>query len=224
MRTPYPFASHCFCLAPTVVLLCFVHACIGSEHDVFVYFSNIRAVYPALTKLVELVSNGSLFLFYPVYAFFLFRGIRTKKADDVLFALCYIAAQLLVAALLCRVVKIAVGRPRPMTGGAFVPFSFGWGYQSFPSGHTGEALGSCLPFVWRFATIAPQILPLSFGVVLAVVAYTRLHLGMHHPTDIWGGLVFGSLSGYVSWTFFNALRSQWRRFLPSRLQNWLNLA
>ena len=147
-----------------------------------------------------------------------------KKPEDIFFALSYVAAQVLIAALLCRVVKIAVGRPRPMTGGPFHPFSFGWGYQSFPSGHAGEIVGSAMPLVWRYGRLLPVLMPLGFGVLIAAVAFSRVYLSMHHPTDIWGGLVFGSLSGYASWAFCNALLTRWRNVLPRRLRSWLDAA
>lgn len=223
MRTPYPFALHGLCLLPVVALLCGIHVCLGSESAVYAYFAEIRAANPSRTAWMEIFSHGALFLFYPVYAFFFFRGLRNRRPDDIFFVVGYLLAQIFLAALLCRVVKIAVGRPRPMTGGAFEPFSFGWGYQSFPSGHTGEVIGSVMPFLWRYGRLFSGVLVVLLpGLLVAAVAFSRLYLGMHHPTDIWGGLVLGSLSGYVSWALCNALLTRWRGFLPGRVRSWLD--
>ncbi|SBV91324.1 PAP2 superfamily protein [uncultured delta proteobacterium] len=222
MRTPYPFALHGLCLLPVIVLLCGMHICIGPEDAVYAYFTAVRRAHPSWTLPVEVFTDCALFLFYPAYAFFLLRGVRNKKPEDIFFAVSYLLAQVLIAALLCRVVKIAVGRPRPMTGGPLHPFSFGWGYQSFPSGHTGEIIGSTVPFLWRYGGGRFLLLPLGFGLLIAAVAFSRLYLSMHHPTDIWGGLVFGSLSGYVSWVFCNALLTRWRTLLPRRARAWLD--
>jgi Membrane-associated phospholipid phosphatase len=197
---------------------------IGSGDAVYAYFTATREANPALTTCVELFSDGALFVFYPVYAFFLYRGIRNKKPEDIFFTLSYIVAQILIAALLCRVVKIAVGRPRPMTGGPFQPFSLGWGYQSFPSGHTGEIIGSSMPFIWRYNWARPLLTLFCFGFLIAAVAFSRIYLGMHHPTDILGGLVFGSLSGYVSWVLCKVLLTRWRELLPRRIRGWLDSA
>lgn len=212
MRTSYPFAATLLCLMPAALMLCAVRILIGPEDAVFACFTRIRAAYPHCTAIMQVLTQGMLVLFYPVYAFFLIRGLRGRRREDVLFVLCYVAAQVLVTALFGRVVKIAVGRPRPMTGGPLAPFSFGWGYQSFPSGHTAEAVGSSLPLVWRYGLGTPFLLPLGLGLVVALVGFSRLYLGMHHPSDIWGGLVFGSLSGYVSWMLFGALHTRWNRF------------
>ncbi len=222
MRTPYPFALHGLCLLPVILLLCCIHFFIGSEEAVYVYFTEMRTANPAWAKPMEIFSHGSLFLFYPIYVFFLLRGLKERRPEDIFFAVSYAVAQLLISALLCRIMKIAVGRPRPMTGGPSVPFSFGWGYQSFPSGHTGEIIGSAMPLVWRYGRIKPLAMPLGLGLLIAAVAFSRLYLSMHHPTDIWGGLVFGSLSGYVSWTLCNALLTRWRVWLPGRLRGWLD--
>lgn len=210
MRTPYPFALHGLCLAPTIILLCGIYSFVGSEDAVYAYFTAVRNANPAWTRPVAIFSDWALYCFYPVYAFFLLRGLKDRKLEDVAFAVSYLLAQLLIATLLCRIVKIAVGRPRPMTGGPFHPFSLGWGYQAFPSGHTTEIVGSVTPFLWRYGGGKALIPPLGSGLLIAVVAFTRLYLSMHHPTDIWGGLVFGSLSGYVSWVLCNAFLTRWR--------------
>lgn len=221
MRTPYPFARHCLCLAPTALLLVCIRLFIGTEDAVFAYFSALRPAFPELTHIIGIFTHGVLFVFYPLYGLFLVRGLWSRKVDDILFFVCWLAAQLLVAALLCRVIKIAVGRPRPMTGGGFVPFSFGWGYQSFPSGHTGEITGACVPFLWRYETVAPFFSALCLGVIVAAVAFSRIYLGMHHPSDIWGGLAVGSLSGYVSWMFYGLARKHWRRFASRKAALWM---
>ncbi|MCC8193905.1 MAG: phosphatase PAP2 family protein [Deltaproteobacteria bacterium] len=206
------------------LLLIGLHCFIGPENAVYGFFTAVRKAHPSWTPPMELFSDCALYAFYLVYVLFLLRGVRRKRPEDIFFVLSYLVAQVLIAALLCRVVKIAVGRPRPMTGGPFHPFSLGWGYQSFPSGHTGEILGSALPFIWRYGSRASLPLALGFGLLIAAVAFSRIYLSMHHPTDIWGGLVFGSLSGYASWAFWNALLTRWRERLPRRIRAWLDSA
>ena len=209
---------------PVVILLLCLHTFIGSEDEVYAYFTAVRQANPSWTLPMEIFTDCALFVFYPVYLFFLLRGIRNKKPEDIFFAISYLFAQILIAALLCRIVKVAVGRPRPMTGGPFHPFSFGWGYQSFPSGHTGEIVGSAMPFVWRYGALCRFLLPFCFGILIGAVAFSRIYLSMHHLTDIWGGLVFGSLSGYASWALCNALLTRWRELLPRRMRAWLDSA
>ena len=66
---------------------------------------------------------------------------------------------------------------------------------SFPSGHTGSAfavasvLFLCMP---RKAGIPAMILA-------ALIAFSRLYLGAHFPTDVMGGAIIGCLTGVIAW-------------------------
>jgi undecaprenyl-diphosphatase len=60
--------------------------------------------------------------------------------------------------------------------------------RSFPSGHTAAAVA--------FASAAGQVLPAA-GIPLhclaAVVAYSRVHTGVHYPADVIAGALIGSV-------------------------------
>lgn len=63
---------------------------------------------------------------------------------------------------------------------------------SFPSSHTSTSFASALQFfgINRKAGIAAMIFA-------AVVAFTRLYLYVHFPTDIIGGIILGLVMGFV---------------------------
>lgn len=63
---------------------------------------------------------------------------------------------------------------------------------SFPSSHTSTSFASALQFfgINRKAGIAAMIFA-------AVVAFTRLYLYVHFPTDILGGIVLGLIMGFA---------------------------
>ncbi len=209
MRHPYPFRQHALCLLPITLLLLFLWLRIGPEAAVFTFFTTWRESCPTATFWMTLFTHAANPLFYLAYAVLFIRALRQNGQGDagqIGFVLAFVLAQVFVAALLCRVVKIAVGRPRPMTGGPFVPFSFGWGYQSFPSGHTVEAVGASLPLAGRYGK---TLLPLALGVYIACVGFSRLYLGMHHPSDLLGGMAFGSLIGYLTWRFARTAENWW---------------
>lgn len=107
-----------------------------------------------------------------------------------------VAAAAAGAGILANIVKVLVGRARPKLLFAeepfygASPFSVGYDFASFPSGHTATA----------FAAAAAMWLLLPSGrwlwAVLAVaVALTRVVLGSHFLADVLAGAVLGVLCG-----------------------------
>jgi undecaprenyl-diphosphatase len=99
--------------------------------------------------------------------------------------------------LLANGIKRLIGRGRPSEFDSYGAFSFqnffnDWTFQSFPSGHTTTAIA--LAFVVGF--LRPRLFPL-FLVVGAVVGISRVPVGMHYPTDVFGGFVVGMLGAYL---------------------------
>lgn len=60
---------------------------------------------------------------------------------------------------------------------------------SFPSGHTGSSFAS--------AVVCFKELPKRYGIPLLVlaflIAFSRLYVGVHYPTDVLAGMVIGTL-------------------------------
>lgn len=58
--------------------------------------------------------------------------------------------------------------------------------SSFPSSHMASSLAVLTVFVYYFRKTWPLAL-----VFVLFIAYSRMHLGMHYPSDILAGTVFG---------------------------------
>lgn len=112
------------------------------------------------------------------------------------------AAALVLSALLGEgVLKHWIGRPRPFVSypefsSAIVPVS---GY-SFPSGHTASSFAAAGVLVFRKE--AYRIWAVILGIL---IAFSRVYLFVHYPSDIAGGIILGALcawtvsKGYEAW-------------------------
>ncbi|MCI7737947.1 MAG: phosphatase PAP2 family protein, partial [Lachnospiraceae bacterium] len=40
-------------------------------------------------------------------------------------------------------------------------------------------------------------------VLAALIAFSRLYVGVHYPTDVLGGLLTGTLSAFLAWNIYN---------------------
>lgn len=63
---------------------------------------------------------------------------------------------------------------------------------SFPSGHAASA--------FAFASTMGEELPLTWGplhLTASIVAYARVHTGVHHPSDVVAGALVGAMCGWT---------------------------
>jgi membrane-associated phospholipid phosphatase len=77
---------------------------------------------------------------------------------------------------------------------------------SFPSGHTAAAFAFATAASAELPMLAPAVVPIA-----GAVAYSRVHTGVHYPSDVAAGFVIGIVSGL-------AAAPVWRRrcHLPRR--------
>lgn len=128
---------------------------------------------------------------------------KTRKAGIVM------ALSLILEALCCNIIlKPLVARLRPFEMNTAVqlviekPLDF-----SFPSGHTGAAFAvvSALYFCKNRGWI-PAL------VMAVLIAFSRLYLYVHYPTDVLAGALLGMAAGWIAYRMikgtgtFGALR------------------
>lgn len=139
-----------------------------------------------LLRIAGIVSDaGSFALLAPLSIALLLLRRWKRPADDL--ALIVIAAG---CAALPSVIKLIVARPRPEFGNVTHLLTL-----SFPSEHTTQAAGIYLTIAillshdlrrgWREAAIVLAIL------IALAVAWSRVYLGVHYPTDVIAGLALG---------------------------------
>lgn len=194
MRISRPIILWLLTVLPLLAVLLFIILNLGSEADTARFFHEHRNAHPGLKDFMAIVTNYSNPLFYAVYAWLLYKGWKSGDKKLVRFVLIYIVVQLAVSLLLVRLLKIAIGRPRPGVDGHFQFMSTSPSHHSLPSGHTTEITGAVLPLSLRLSQIAAS---LGFGLFLALVGFSRIYLGWHHPTDVFFGLLLGSVAGFA---------------------------
>jgi len=74
---------------------------------------------------------------------------------------------------------------------------------SFPSGHTLSSVIGATVLTKANAKFGLAAIPLA-----ALIAFSRLYLYVHYPTDVLGGMVFGILAGYVGYLMVKFLEAK----------------
>lgn len=116
---------------------------------------------------------------------------RTRKSGAILMA------ALLVDLVVCNgILKPLVHRIRPFDAKTGIellvkrPTDY-----SFPSGHTAASFAS----VMALYLAGEKKLWISALVLAVLIAFSRLYLYVHYPTDVLGGMIIGVISGALGY-------------------------
>ncbi|THC50088.1 phosphatase PAP2 family protein [Streptomyces sp. A1499] len=106
----------------------------------------------------------------------------------------WVAGSCLVASVVQQALKAAVDRPRPVWSDPVDSAH----YAAFPSGHAMTAAVVCGLLLWllRLHGAGPALWRTALALAVLSVAgvgLTRVWLGVHWPTDVLGGWLFGAL-------------------------------
>jgi membrane-associated phospholipid phosphatase len=150
-----------------------------------------RNVFEWITK----AGVSTLYLIVSFGLFIFFRWIRKHRpyADRALLFFSNIA----LSGIVTNIVKFLVGRLRPkmlfergLYG--FDPFRVGYEFNSFPSGHATT--------VFTIATTCSIFWPryrILFFILAMTVAFSRLVLTAHYPSDVLAGAYIGTITAIV---------------------------
>lgn len=106
----------------------------------------------------------------------------------------YIGASLVITAGITVGLKYAVNRPRPFVTYPFIENAVHEKTPSFPSGHTSFAFSTATSLslaIPKWYVITPSF------VWACSVAYSRMDLGVHYPSDVLAGATIGTGTSYL---------------------------
>jgi len=153
---------------------------------------------PVLSEMMKAITHlGDAGALWIILAAVLLAFPKTRKSGAV------VAVALIVDLVLCNgILKNMVARTRPFDVNEGVsllitaPKDF-----SFPSGHTAASFTavSALYFagekrLWKISCAAAVL-----------IAFSRMYLYVHYPTDILGGIIVGVLSGFAGMAIIKKL-------------------
>lgn len=136
------------------------------------------------------------------------KAAATKIAAMGLFVLAGVG----LPGLLANLLKRLIGRARPTHLDdigfiAFHPVINNWSFQSFPSGDTTTifAFAAVVSFLFPRLTMPAMLLAIAVGL-------SRIMVGMHYPSDVFGGILLGIFGAFAvrnycadrGWLFRNA--------------------
>ena len=166
------------------------------ELNILNAIQNLRST-PLDKFMVTISAAGNLSLIWIAFIF-IFLAAKELKDQGKIMVLAFILNILIVNIF----VKNLVARPRPYDVANFTDLLIHkLSDNSFPSGHTSYA--------FTFATIVTilnknKALKIFTGVLAVLMAFSRLYLYVHFPTDVLAGAIFGILIGILSIKIYNS--------------------
>ena len=164
------------------------------ELTILDWIQSIRT--PAGDVVIPLITRlGDAGIIWILLAAVLLIFPKTRKSGAIL------AAALCVDVILCNgILKNLFGRLRPCDVNTSIqlliarPDSF-----SFPSGHTAASFAAvaALKLAGERRLWKPAL------ALAALIAFSRMYLYVHYPTDILGGMAVGIFAGYAGYWIIN---------------------
>lgn len=146
-----------------------------------------------IMEFISLLGKGGIFLIILSLVLMICR--KTRKYGTAM-----IIGLALGAIVVNLWLKVVIARPRPYAdvNGMFYPLWEMLGSHtesdfSFPSGHTNAAFAAMLP-LFLMGKKNWSWLALLFAILMGI---SRIYLVVHYPSDVFGGLITGTIAGII---------------------------
>ena len=160
----------------------------------FIYYNRV----PGLDKILYFISYFATYINIGLLLTILAVSL-IKKSRPLRIVFYKMVVVMVIAALMSTMLKSLISRERPFVSYPDIVKLSEAGNASFPSGHTLEGFAVAV----AFSILIPKkkfYIPVFMWA--SVVAYSRMALGVHYPSDVLGGMIIGSFIGWiVPWVF-----------------------
>lgn len=106
----------------------------------------------------------------------------------------------LINLVIVSVLKDVIQRPRPFNTLANLHPLVSAGSYSFPSGHASSAFVCAVIIAYYFKKLA-----IPAYLIAILIAFSRVYVGVHYPSDIIVGALIGILCAYLCILFYNKI-------------------
>ncbi len=179
-----------------ILLFLFIQVCIHSQN---IDIRMLRSINSSETlpsdNFFRFVSNSDAFVVAGVPVGMAVTGLINK--DKELFRnACVTAVASALNAGITNALKYPINRDRPFVTYPEITKKSKAGSPSFPSGHASSAFATATSVSLSYPKwyiIVPSYL------YAGTVAYSRMDLGVHYPSDVLAGAVIGSGCAYLTW-------------------------
>lgn len=157
---------------------------------------------PGSTPFLVFVSDVTTYVSIIVMVSLLIAGL-VKRSRSLLAKFYCLLCVFLLDVSISQTLKNTFYRPRPFRTYPFIEKLTDGGSSSFPSGHTFE--------VFAMATALTLLFPQKKVIIPAyiwacIVAYTRMALGVHYPTDVLAGMILGIGIAFLCYAIYKKFR------------------
>jgi membrane-associated phospholipid phosphatase len=169
--------------------------------SVIIAVQKIRS--PFFDAFFSFISFFGTLIFYMIFLPFIYWCLNKKTASRIFILF-------LISSWVNSVMKDLINHPRPYNLNESVKIGKTGG-PGIPSGHAQQSL-----VVWGSISLWLRNRAFTYFTVffILLIAFSRIYLGVHFPTDIIGGWILGALILFIIWPLFDSIESFLKQFSP----------
>jgi undecaprenyl-diphosphatase len=183
-----------------------MHSILEWDYAIFQWINSHQSYY--LIIIFKIISGKLTWI--PLYLFLVYK-LYKQLGKKVLWSIILLAILIISSDLIATYTKDTVMRPRPCNPDSYfegnvntvdknyqTEHHFCTNQYGFYSGHSVNNAAAYMFFlVWFLKLKKNKIKLLLLALWPLSIAYSRIYLGLHYPTDVIAGIIIGSITAYV---------------------------